>query len=152
MFSKIIPSSLSPKSLKRRLSSNSSSCGGGGSNTLPEMEIAQIQLLEELIRDTQGGRELVNCLLCLDESSGEELQLQVRFVAYVLQFEQTTDSRDKKAKGQAIVDMFLLRHSRCRLCDAVIGNQRDVSVQQLPAIKLLVLQRLIASSKVCDLL
>lgn len=150
MFSKIIPSSLSPKSLKRRLSNNNS-CSSSGS-PVPEAGIAQIQQLEDRIRDTQGGRELVNCLLQHADENAEELQLQIRFVAYVLQFEQTTDARDKRAKGQAIVDMFLLRHSRCRLCDAVIGSQRDVSIQQLPALKLLVLQHLVASNEVCDLL
>lgn len=111
-------------------------------------ECEETKKLEEMIRNPIALRDMINHLLHFDS----KLQLQVRFVSYVLQFEDTRNKQERRLKGQAIVEMFLLKSSRCRIDEDLTLDGCLTSVEYLSCIKKLVLAKLVQADELRDML
>jgi hypothetical protein len=105
--------------------------------------------LEGTLRNPVTLHRLVNHLLAL---GNEQLSLRVRFVSYVTQLQ--GDEQWNLERGQAVVDMFLKRTSRCRLTGIpeTVMMSFTSSLQMLTVVRRFVLKQLTTAPEVMGFL
>ena len=101
-------------------------------------EGSKVSELETLLEDERFRASLFEAL----SLRIPELVIKLRFVCYAMQHEREKDSSTKKTMAKALIDMFLLQTSPCKLPD--VASPKSPSSADILSAKQTLIEQLVA--------